>query len=225
LIIAIEALRRIGLEDFTITLSHVDFFNGIADHLELDQVQRRRLQETVDRKQTDQLNSFLEQYLDPESRNAFCRLTSLAGKGAIIEEARTLVSNTKSADALSDVQRVYQIAEALGIDTFVDIDLGDVAGLDYYTGLTFNIYAKGLGSALGRGGRYDQLLSSFGAPEPAVGFSLCLDWLAQLLSPEIRWRVSRSDEAVRLSPAADLVAAFKEATGLRSKGRKVEIVE
>jgi ATP phosphoribosyltransferase regulatory subunit len=225
LIIAIEALRRIGLEEFTITLSHVDFFNGVADRLELDQVQRLRLQELIDRKQTDQLNSFLEQYLDQESRKTFCRLISLAGKGTIIEEAHALVSNTKSAAALNDVQRVYQIAEALGIDAFVDIDLGDVGGLDYYTGLTFNIYAKGLGSALGRGGRYDQLLSSFGVPEPAVGFSLCLDWIAQLLSPEIRWRVSQSDEAVRLSPAGDLVSAFKEANKLRSKGCKVEIVE
>jgi ATP phosphoribosyltransferase regulatory subunit len=223
LVIAIEALRRIGLEGFTITLSHVDFFNGIADRLELDQDQRARLQEMIDHKQTGQLNSFLERYVDQEDRDAFCRLTALAGKGAILGEARALISNAKSAAALDDIQHVYQIAEALGIDAFVDIDLGDVGGLDYYTGLTFKIYAKGLGSALGRGGRYDQLLSKFGAAEPAVGFSLCLDWLAQLLPASVRESAARTDQGVRLSAAGDIVSAFKEANKLRSEGRKVEM--
>ena len=224
LVIAIEALRRIGLEEFTITLSHVDFFNGIADRLELDQIQRVLLQEMIDRKQTERLNGFLEQFVDRESRDAFCRLTALAGKSAILEEARTLITNSTSAAALDDIERVFQIAEALNIDAFVDIDLGDVGGLDYYTGLTFKIYAKGLGSALGRGGRYDQLLSKFGRAEPAVGFSLCLDWLAQLLSPEVRKAAAQSNEAVRLSAEGDLASAFKEASKLRSEGQKVEIV-
>jgi ATP phosphoribosyltransferase regulatory subunit len=223
LVVAIEALRRIGLEGFTITLSHVDVFNGIVDRLELDPDQRVSLQEMIDRKQTGQLNSLLEPRLDQESREAFCSLTALAGGGAVLAEARALVSNAKSTAALDDIERVYQIAEALGIDAFVDIDLGDVGGLDYYTGLIFKIYAEGLGSALGRGGRYDRLLSKFGAAEPAVGFSLCLDWLAQLLPISVREAAARSDQGIRLSAGGNLVSAFKEANKLRSEGRKVEM--
>src|SRR5437868_7337356 len=45
LIVAIETLRRLGLERFTITLSHVDFFNGIADHLGLDTDDCRAMQQ------------------------------------------------------------------------------------------------------------------------------------------------------------------------------------
>lgn len=224
LVIAIEALRRIGLEGFTITLSHVDFFNGIAERLDLDQEQRAGLKDMIDRKQTGELNSFLEAYADARSRAAFCRLATLAGKGDLLGEARALVSNAKSIAALDDIERVYQIARALGVDSFVDIDLGDVGGLDYYTGLTFKIYATGLGAALGRGGRYDQLLKQFGYPEPAVGFSLCLDWLAQLIAPSMRESFTKPDKAVRLSSEGDIVSAFKEAGRLRCEGQKVEIV-
>ncbi|MFY9556822.1 MAG: ATP phosphoribosyltransferase regulatory subunit [Blastocatellia bacterium] len=225
LVIAIEALRRIGLESFTITLSHVDFFNGVAERLELDEDQRARLREIIDRKETGRLNEFLESYDDQPNREAFCKLTTLSGKREIVQQARALVSNPKSMAALEDIERVYQIAEAVGIDSFIDIDLGDVGGLDYYTGLTFKIYVTGLGAALGRGGRYDQLLAKFGFSESAVGFSLCLDWLAHLVAPSMKGAATQASAPVRVSTGGDIAAAFKEANRLRGEGSKVEIVE
>jgi ATP phosphoribosyltransferase regulatory subunit len=224
LAVAIEAMTRIGIKDFTITLGHVDFFNGVAESLDLDDDGRREMRAMVDRKETDRLNSFLERFADAESREAFCRLATLAGKREIVSEARGLVSNPKSVAALDDLERVYEAAEALAIDSYIDIDLGDVGGLDYYTGLTFKIYAAGLGGALGRGGRYDRLLASFGRPEPAVGFSLCLDWLARLLPDDAREAAIEPGKAALLQADGDIVSAFKRAKELRDEGRKVEII-
>jgi ATP phosphoribosyltransferase regulatory subunit len=223
LVVAIEALDRIGLEDFTITLSHVDFFNGVAESLDLSEDERPTFRDMIDRKETERLNLFLKSYADRPTRDAFCRLTTLAGKREVIDEARALVTNHKSVAALDDIERVYKIAEALGIDSRIDIDLGDVGGLDYYTGLTFKIFAPGLGTALGRGGRYDQLLAKFERPEPAVGFSLCLDWLVQLLGPKMTNESASGDKVVQLSAGGDIVSAFKEATRLRGEGQTVEI--
>jgi ATP phosphoribosyltransferase regulatory subunit len=223
-VIAIEALRRLGLDGFTITLSHVDFFNGIAERLELDEDERRTVREMIDRKETEHLGDFMTTHADAEGRTAVCRLTTLSGKRNILDEARALVGNEKSRAALDDLDRVCEITQGLGIDGYVDIDLGDVGDLDYYTGLTFKIYAPGLGTALGRGGRYDQLLSQFGYPEPAVGFSLCLDWLAQLLASKVvRAAAGKSGEVVRLQTDGDVVGAFKEAKRLRAEGKTIEI--
>jgi ATP phosphoribosyltransferase regulatory subunit len=224
LVVAIEALRRIGLEGFTITLSHVDFFNGIAGRLALGDDERRRMRELVDRKETERLDAFLEPYAGEADRRAFCRLTALAGKSSVIAEARGLVTNPLSAAALDDLARVYRIAEEIGIDSHIDVDLGDVGGLDYYTGLTFKIYAPGLGTALGRGGRYDQLLAKFDCAEPAVGFSLCLDWLVQLLAPKLGSLAAQPDDATELPATGDIVADFREANRLRAGGRKIKIV-
>jgi ATP phosphoribosyltransferase regulatory subunit len=224
LVVAIEALRRIGLKEFIITLSHVDFFNGVAERLELDDDGRRTMREMIDRKETERLHVFLERHADVASRDAFCRLTTLAGKSDIIDEARALVTNAKSVAALDDIERVYKIALALGIDSHIDIDLGDVGGLDYYTGLTFKIYARGLGTALGRGGRYDKLLAKFECPEPAVGFSFCLDWLVQLLGSKMTGEAGSDGGVVQLNADADIVSAFREANRLRSEGHKVEII-
>ena len=224
LIVVVEALRRIGLERFTITLSHVDFFNGVAEELELDADGRRRLQHMMDRKETEGLGAFLAGRAEPERLEALGRLATLAGGREVVQEARTVVTNARSLAALENIERVYELAEALNIDSYVDIDLGDVGGLDYYTGLTFKIFTPGMGSALGRGGRYDQLLGNFGQPEPAVGFSLCLDWLAQLLAPTLNTAVELENHTARLTMANDLVSTFKQAVALREEGRKVEIL-
>ncbi|HEU4386903.1 MAG TPA: ATP phosphoribosyltransferase regulatory subunit, partial [Blastocatellia bacterium] len=208
-------------------LGHVDFFNGFADRLALDDAGRGTMRELIDRKETEELTEFLKDYADAESCDAFCRVATLVGKRETIEEARGLVTNETSRIALDDLERVYAIAEAIGIDSHIDIDLGDVGGLDYYTGLTFKIFVRGLGTALGRGGRYDRLLAKFGSPEPAVGFSICLDWLAQLLAGQVAKQTGiDSETAARLTAARneEIVAVFKEATRLRAAGRKVQIV-
>jgi len=224
LIIAIEALRRVGIDGFMITLGHVGFIQGIAEKLGLDEESRREMYGIVDRKETEEFDEFLKPHANEKTRDAFCRLTTLSGKKEILAEARSLISNDRTTSALDDLAHVYSIAEVIGIDEYIDIDLGDVGGLDYYTGLTFKIYARGLGTALGRGGRYDNLLSQFGLSEPAVGFSLWLDWLAQLSAE--RSRPAWSDggaTVVKLSAARDLSAVFREASRLRATGARVEI--
>ena len=60
-------------------------------------------------------------------------------------------------------------------------DAGEVRGFAYYTGTIFSIYAGGPGEAIGGGGRYDDLLSRFGLPMPAVGLGLDIDALAWAL--------------------------------------------
>jgi ATP phosphoribosyltransferase regulatory subunit len=63
----------------------------------------------------------------------------------------------------------------------VEVDLGEVRGLGYYTGITFAGYAPGAGSAVASGGRYDALLARFGRPGPAIGFAVDLEFATQAL--------------------------------------------
>ena len=59
-------------------------------------------------------------------------------------------------------------------------DLGEVRGLEYYTGMHFEVFVAGAGRAAGAGGRYDELMGRFGRPMPAVGVSLDLDTIAEV---------------------------------------------
>ncbi|MEY2442976.1 MAG: phosphoribosyltransferase regulatory subunit, partial [bacterium] len=68
----------------------------------------------------------------------------------------------------------------------VIFDLGLVHDLGYYTGAVFEVNDSTLGSPIGRGGRYDDLLGRFGRPLPAVGFALGIDRLHIALAGEER---------------------------------------
>jgi len=61
----------------------------------------------------------------------------------------------------------------------VTIDLGDLRGFDYYTGVRFAAYAGGAPDAVLRGGRYDELLARYGRNAQATGFAIDLEAVAQ----------------------------------------------
>jgi ATP phosphoribosyltransferase regulatory subunit len=114
--------------------------------------------------------------------DALVRLSALAGDRASLgEAARALECCPEAARAVVELREVADALAAAGLGDRVAIDLGEVRGLDYYTGLVFRVYARGLGFEVGGGGRYDALLARFGRPMPAVGFMLGLDRVALLL--------------------------------------------
>ncbi|OZI59844.1 ATP phosphoribosyltransferase regulatory subunit [Bordetella genomosp. 11] len=96
----------------------------------------------------------------------------------------------------------------------VSIDLADVRGYGYHSGVTFSLYAEGWHDALVSGGRYDDVSRVFGRARPATGFSLDLRKLAAGLPPAER------SSAVRAPWGQDagLVAAVR---GLRQSGEIV----
>ena len=119
-----------------------------------------------------------------------------------------------------ELREVADALAAAGLGDRVAIDLGEVRGLDYYTGLVFRVYARGLGFEVGAGGRYDTLLARFGRPMPAVGFMLGLDRVALLLD---RQQAQPADEAVAAEPidGAGLGDALARARSRRAAGARV----
>mgnify|MGYP002040644036 FL=1 len=72
------------------------------------------------------------------------------------------------------------------------IDLADVNGYGYHSGVKFALYAEGWRDALVSGGRYDDVSRAFGRARPATGFSLDLRKLAAGLPPAERARAVRA---------------------------------
>jgi ATP phosphoribosyltransferase regulatory subunit len=225
LLVVLEALERLGLDDARVTVGHVQFLGGVVERLGLSADETAEMRHLVDRRQAAALDAFLASHVPAADRANFCRLIALGGGREVLDLARSLVSNPRSVAAVEQLEGIFDTLDALGLSSRVDVDLGDVAALDYYTGMTFNVYAPGWGLALGGGGRYDALLARFGCDEPAVGFSLSLDWLAGALAARgLAAARQRPLEPERLEARTDLRRLFGEAIALRRAGRSVEIV-
>jgi ATP phosphoribosyltransferase regulatory subunit len=227
LLVAVEVLTTLGINDFRIALSHVDFFNGVAAALNLNPTDRACLRELIDRRNSQALDEFLRErapQVEEARRESFCRLTQIAGKDDAIARAREIMINERSRTAIEKLAEIYATLAALGLAENFDIDLGDAGGLEYYTGLTFKVYVPDWGTEIGSGGRYDNLIGNFGVSEPAVGFSFSLDGLAGTVarrSQADRWRAEEAGQNIHLQQ--DFVTAFRQARQLRAQKRRVKI--
>lgn len=222
LLVALEALSSLGLSDFIITLGHVNFFNGITEYLKLNQAETEEFRLLVDSKNHNKLNLFLTNRISSTEVESLSQLFRNTGQLPFLKVAQACAShNPTIANALADLTGILEIAQNLDISKFLTIDLGDVNGLDYYTGMTFKIYVAGVGSAIGSGGRYDNLLKNFGAEDPAVGFQLSLDLLANI-SQNIQNPVVEKNP---LLASENLAQMFQQAIKLRKDSKQVEITD
>jgi ATP phosphoribosyltransferase regulatory subunit len=225
LLIAAELLTTLGLSEYRITLAHVDFFNGVANSLAMNEANRNQLRELIDRRNSIALDEFLQvnaPEMTAERRRAFCQLTQIAGKAEAITKARETLRNETSRTAIEQLAAIYETLSALGLSEHFDIDFGDAGGLEYYTGLTFKVYVPGWGTEIGSGGRYDNLISNFGAAEPAVGFSFALDGLVGALARNQRLQLSGEESQV-IQLSDDTTQAFRAALKLRTQNQPIKI--
>ena len=183
LAIAAECLDVLGVSGFVLALGHVGVFGGLLAGTALDPATLERLRERVEAKDAAGVRDALPSGAVPAPvADALVRLTTLSGDPAILAEAgRALASCPQAQAALAELAKVAETLQLAGLGRGLTVDLSEVRGLDYYTGLVFRAYAPGLGFEVGGGGRYDTLLARYGRPMPAVGFMLGLDRLALLL--------------------------------------------
>jgi ATP phosphoribosyltransferase regulatory subunit len=83
-------------------------------------------------------------------------------------------------DALTQLEKLAKATTALPNDVELSIDLADLRGYQYHSGVMFAAYVDKLPQPIARGGRYDHVGQAFGRPRPATGFSLDLLTLANL---------------------------------------------
>lgn len=153
----------------------------------------------------------LTRHFDAVTRKALLALPSLYGDVKVIASAReSLPPYPGITKALDEIEFLSAMAECAS----VTIDLADLRGYHYHSGVMFAAYVPGLPNAVARGGRYDQVGEAFGRSRPATGFSMDLRELARLLPLATPKRAIRAPWAVE----AALCSKIKE---LRDSGEIV----
>jgi len=182
---AVEGFRALGLGLFQINVGQADFFRGVLEELKTDRAQGRQLQEALSRKDASALEQLVAQLAPPAATaELLLALPGLFGREEVLERAGALVKNARSERALGNLAEVHRLLRVYGLADSVILDLGEVRGFDYYSGVHFEGYVAGLGADICGGGRYDQMLSRFGYDCPATGFAFDVGRL--LLAMEVQ---------------------------------------
>jgi ATP phosphoribosyltransferase regulatory subunit len=222
LAIAAECLDAVGAADWVLAVGHVGVFNGLVAGLALDPDALERLRERVEAKDGAGVREVLAASgVAAEAREALVELTGLAGGVAVLDAATAAFASWPAARAaLAELRAIVDALVAAGLGARLAVDLGEVRGLDYYTGFVFRAYARGLGFEVGSGGRYDTLLARFGRPLPAVGFMFGLDRLALLVA---RAGLGSPDPPAEDVPSTDVARGLARARAIRAEGRRVRL--
>ncbi len=178
--LTMQAMRTAGLNHFRLVLGHLQYFDALLQDLQLTSEQTTQFQRAINRNSDAELDDFLRNTpLRTQQRHTVEQLPLLSGPNAqaVIAHADRLCLNYGMHKALTNLRDIYQVLDAYGEIEQVYLDLTEINNLGYYTGISFEVLSPGIGFPLGSGGRYDNLIGTFGAPQPAVGVALGIDRL------------------------------------------------
>ena len=179
----VGVLRSTGLKDFQISIGNVDFFRGLCEELSLSNDIELKVRDYISGKNIFGAENYLKEAgVDEATADKLIKVTDIFGGIDALEEAKKIADNERSNSAIDRLKSLYGVLRDKNLDQYITFDLGLLSKYNYYTGIIFKAYTYGMGDAIAKGGRYDNLLGYFGKNAPAIGFVIIVDDLLTALN-------------------------------------------
>lgn len=226
IIMMIDCFLAAGLTDFRIDIGQAEFYKGIMDALEASEEVKEQIHEYIENKNALGMEILLSDLSMKDCyRNILLEYNDLYGDVTMLEKAKKLTINPRCQAAIARLEEVYEVLKLYGYEKYVSFDLGMVNHFDYYTGIIFRGYTYGTGDAIGKGGRYDNLLAQFGKKASASGFTILIDDVLSALSRQnISISLKEYAYSLLLYKSEDRQNAIPLVVKLRDAGVRTELV-
>ena len=230
LILTDNLLRRIDLQSYHLKINHVGILRGILDEEGIVEEQQNNVMQLLDKKQWEEALRFvLEAGGSQRCLDSLKVLVGLRGKepADVTQEIGEVVADyPRALEAVKNLSEVIGLAEESGAEVDFYVEAGFARGLEYYTGMIFEIFAPDMDIALGGGGRYDKLIELFGGGSvPAVGVAPGIDRMSLALDRQEPAARKSAEERVFVIPVGEdtVGEAFRVSSMLRKKGFRTEL--
>jgi ATP phosphoribosyltransferase regulatory subunit len=210
----IDALEAIGVKAAQLDIGHPAIFRALVDLSGVTAETAEAMFIATEAKDIPALKELAELAQNNDVvKAALLALPNLyGGEEVFTRAAQLLPADPRIAGALAQLKAIYAQFSEQGIA--VSIDLGELGGFNYESGVVFAAFANGASDAVARGGRYDEVGKAFGRARAATGFSLDLKALLPLIA------TSETRRAI-LGPTGDATAAKEKIAALRAEGEIV----
>ena len=205
----IAALKRAGVAELHVDLGHPNIYRALATGLALEPEAAEALFNAVQQKDARTVSEIAG--AGSEAADALAALTTLHGEVDVLERARhALPKNARIGAALDVLASLAAKASQPGVR--ISIDLAELGGFNYESGLAFAAFTGGSPDAIARGGRYDEVGATFGRARAATGFTMDLRQLAALAPapPRRRAILAPTDNDPALAGAIEKLRASGE---------------
>ncbi|GHC19692.1 ATP phosphoribosyltransferase regulatory subunit [Aidingimonas halophila] len=215
--LALSSLQVAGGEEIHLALGHIGIYRSLVQVAALESAQERAIFEALELKSPGDLGKCVRDSVsDTTLAEMLIALAELHGGVEVLDEARSVFAEAPPAvgAALDQLESLVEGVRSAYPDIDLYIDLAELRGYQYHTGMMFAAYVPGYGQAIAKGGRYDDSGRAFGRARPATGFSMDLKLLASLaVEPP-------ADDGI-WAPADDCPSLRDSVNTLRSQGERV----
>ena len=179
----LETLDSLDVNGLVLDLGHVGIASGLADHAKLDKQQKEDYFDMLARKSIPEIEQWVaDQGFSSSDAEMLLALPLLSGSTELIKAAKSKLKNAGKAvlNALDHLQNISDLLGSTFPNLVLHIDLAEMRGYAYHTGIMYMVYLPGRGACIAQGGRYDGIGEAFGNNRSAIGFSTDLRTLANL---------------------------------------------
>ena len=201
----------------TLDIGHIGVYDALFAEAELDPDIEQEVFDALQRKSGPDIQR-LTPRLPPGVATKLEQLAALHGAPDVLDHARNLFAGESVVQAaLDDLEKVLARVREGFPNVGLYVDLTELRGFRYHTGLVFAVYLEGRGSAVAKGGRYDSIGSVFGRNRPATGFAIDLKALVDDTKRD------SSEAPPVIAPQGDDPALQSAIAALRAAGRTVAV--
>ena len=218
LTLMLETLGVAGIDSVHLDLGHVAVFRELVRRAGLDREREALLFEALQRKALPEIRQRLADWRLPAPCDRWLTaLAELNGGPEVLDAAGALLAEGGAGigAALATLRGLVAALRRRWPELPIHVDLAELRGYRYHTGVVFAAYVPGQGQAVAQGGRYDEIGLVFGRARPATGFSADMATLLRLSS------LPETPVAGIRAPAMGDAALERVVVALRGRGERV----
>jgi histidyl-tRNA synthetase len=218
-------MKAVGLRNYAFKLGHVGVIRGILSQENVDEKTQNAILQRMDKKEFEEAFKLVESEdclstlrgsLELQSDNVF----------ETVEKIKSHVEGyCKAAESAEELKSILKLVTEGGCPVQT-VEPTFARGLEYYTGMIFEVYIPELDIALGGGGRYDKLIELFGGePTPATGVAHGLDRIVLAMQMQKAAPTTERKKRVAVIPVNEALKseALRISQMLRDAGLSVEL--
>ncbi|MBP3919406.1 MAG: ATP phosphoribosyltransferase regulatory subunit [Clostridia bacterium] len=181
LMLAAESLRSISAE-CVLDVSHLGIVSAVIDGMNVEEPVRNALLKCIGEKNAHEIAKLCtENSVSEDAKNRLLSLVSTYGDAkTVLPELKALCTDDASAACLDQLMEVVTALEASGCGDVLRIDFSVTSDMNYYNGIVFRGFVRGIPTGILSGGQYDKLMQKMGRKSGAIGFAVYLDMLEDL---------------------------------------------
>ena len=224
-----DLFSKIGLKNYNFKIGHVGILRGIFEEEGIGEGKQNSIMQLMDKKEWNEALRLIKQSVPSQKcLDSIRRLIETSGRStSVLDEINEVTADyPRATNAVENLKEIISLLKAGGLKADFTVEAGFARGLEYYTGLIFEVYVPEMDIALGGGGRYDKLVELFGGERiPGVGMAAGMDRISLALEKQGAELHYEKPERIIVIPIerSMLGEAFRVASALREGGFSAEI--